>query len=55
MGSGHFTQVVWRASRRLGVGRAVAGDGAVYVVANYDPAGNMIGQYANNVVAKMTY
>ncbi|XP_055535511.1 uncharacterized protein LOC129724548 [Wyeomyia smithii] len=45
---GHFTQVVWKASRELGVGMAVNGSN-VYVVCNYDPAGNYKNQYAANV------
>nr|KAG5689608.1 hypothetical protein BaRGS_032366 [Batillaria attramentaria] len=49
MGSGHFTQVVWKGSRELGVGKAKDGKGKVIVVANYRPAGNMIGTYRENV------
>uniref|UniRef100_A0A182NHH1 SCP domain-containing protein n=1 Tax=Anopheles dirus TaxID=7168 RepID=A0A182NHH1_9DIPT len=45
---GHFTQVVWKKSRRLGVGVAVQGTRA-YVVCNYDPPGNFNGQYSQNV------
>ncbi|XP_058064882.1 Golgi-associated plant pathogenesis-related protein 1-like [Anopheles bellator] len=41
---GHFTQVVWKTSRRLGVGIAKKGTN-VYVVCNYDPPGNFTGQY----------
>uniref|UniRef100_A0A182P3P6 SCP domain-containing protein n=1 Tax=Anopheles epiroticus TaxID=199890 RepID=A0A182P3P6_9DIPT len=45
---GHFTQVVWKNSRRLGVGIAVRGTN-VYVVCNYDPPGNYGGQYPSNL------
>ncbi|XP_062549524.1 Golgi-associated plant pathogenesis-related protein 1-like [Armigeres subalbatus] len=45
---GHFTQVVWKNSKRLGVGIAKTGNN-VYVVCNYDPPGNYGGQYAANV------
>lgn len=39
---GHYTQLVWRATRRVGC--AVAGDGYREVwVCNYDPPGNYIG------------
>ncbi|XP_064616338.1 uncharacterized protein LOC135480434 isoform X2 [Liolophura sinensis] len=48
-GTGHFTQVVWKGSREFGVGKARGRDGKVYVVANYRPAGNMIGEYEKNV------
>uniref|UniRef100_A0A182W810 SCP domain-containing protein n=1 Tax=Anopheles minimus TaxID=112268 RepID=A0A182W810_9DIPT len=45
---GHFTQVVWKKSRSLGVGIAVNGKN-VYVVCNYNPPGNYGGQYPVNV------
>lgn len=45
METGHFTQVVWKASTKLGVGVAcnVGGRGGQYVVAHYNPGGNMTG------------
>uniref|UniRef100_A0A1B0CTI2 SCP domain-containing protein n=1 Tax=Lutzomyia longipalpis TaxID=7200 RepID=A0A1B0CTI2_LUTLO len=49
MGTGHFTQVVWKDSRQLGVGMATNAAGQTYVVANYDPPGNYIGRYAQQV------
>jgi len=52
--TGHFTQVVWRASQELGVGIAQAADGTWYVVGNYRPPGNIINQFATNVL-KPTY
>ena len=49
--AGHFTQVVWKGSREIGVGRAFADKGqSVYVVCNYLPAGNYIGHYKENVL-----
>ena len=39
---------MWAGSRVLGVGLATKG-GKVIVVANYDPAGNVCGQYRDNV------
>jgi len=48
MKTGHFTQVVWAASTRLGVGLARK-EGKVVVVANYDPPGNYRGKYGENV------
>ncbi|KAJ8931022.1 hypothetical protein NQ314_016115 [Rhamnusium bicolor] len=45
----HFTQVVWKNSRELGVGVAKNKKGQTYVVANYDPRGNYIGQFVDNV------
>lgn len=40
---GHYTQVVWRGSYRLGCGKGTCGNGASIIVCNYDPAGNYIG------------
>lgn len=49
---GHFTQVVWKNSARLGCGAAVGKNGACIVVScRYSPAGNYIGDlsFLNNV------
>lgn len=40
--TGHFTQVVWKESRELGIGRAKSADGKMFVVGRYNPAGNNI-------------
>ena len=48
--TGHFTQVVWKSSRELGVGAARSRSGKVYVVANYSPPGNYLGQFPANVL-----
>jgi pathogenesis-related protein 1 len=40
---GHYTQVVWRTSQRLGCAMAACGDAEVWVC-NYDPPGNYIGK-----------
>ncbi|XP_036328947.1 Golgi-associated plant pathogenesis-related protein 1-like [Rhagoletis pomonella] len=50
-GTGHFTQVVWRESRQLGVGIATRGD-TTYVVCNYNPPGNIIGSFDSMVPPK---
>lgn len=47
--SGHFTQVIWKSSELLGVGVAKNRHGRIYVVANYSPAGNFVGDYVENV------
>jgi uncharacterized protein YkwD len=49
-GTGHFTQVVWKNSQEVGFGFARSADGAFYAVANYYPAGNMMGQFKQNVL-----
>ncbi|KAG5897860.1 hypothetical protein JTB14_024894 [Gonioctena quinquepunctata] len=48
LSAGHFTQVVWKDSRELGVAFAKSG-GKIVVVANYYPPGNVIGYFADNV------
>jgi uncharacterized protein YkwD len=48
-GTCHFTQVVWKASRRLGVGVAKSTSGHWFAVCNYDPPGNMSPLFRQNV------
>jgi len=49
--TGHFTQLVWKATKRLGCAKAIgAGSrGGVYLVCNYDPPGNFVGMASFNV------
>uniref|UniRef100_A0A8D0AJU4 SCP domain-containing protein n=1 Tax=Sander lucioperca TaxID=283035 RepID=A0A8D0AJU4_SANLU len=51
--TGHFTQVVWKDSKELGVGMATDGH-KVFVVGQYRPAGNMnmAGYFEKNVLPK---
>lgn len=50
-GTGHFTQVVWKGTTEVGFGKAKSIDGCkVYVCGSYRPAGNMIGDFKNNVL-----
>jgi pathogenesis-related protein 1 len=46
--TGHFTQVVWRDSRLLGCGTATC-EGKRLWVCNYDPPGNVKGEYQDEV------
>ena len=48
MDTGHFTQVVWNATQKLGTGIA-AGKNGLFVVARYFPPGNMLDSFAENV------
>lgn len=41
---GHYTQVVWRDSVRLGCGRVKCTNGLFFITCNYDPAGNWEGE-----------
>ncbi|XP_043722081.1 pathogenesis-related protein 1B-like [Telopea speciosissima] len=41
---GHYTQVVWKNSVRLGCGRVTCNSGGTFITCNYDPPGNYVGQ-----------
>lgn len=43
-GVGHYTQIVWRDTRRVGCATSAC-KGNLVVVCNYDPPGNYIGEY----------
>ncbi|QRV80667.1 cysteine-rich Secretory family protein [Ceratobasidium sp. AG-Ba] len=54
----HWTQVVWKSTTKLGCYMATCAPGTIfdasygsasYVVCNYSPAGNVIGQFPQNV------
>jgi len=51
--TGHFTQVVWKDTKELGVGVAKSKSGKVFVVTNYSPPGNFIGKYKENVPRRL--
>jgi pathogenesis-related protein 1 len=40
---GHFTQVVWRVTQKVGCGAAKSLDGSFYLVCDYWPGGNILG------------
>lgn len=44
----HFSQLVWKNSKKLGVGHAYTGQ-KLFVVAFYKPPGNIRGQFNTNV------
>jgi hypothetical protein len=53
MATGHFTQLVWKSSTRLGLGLAAGKHGrsnAYYCVAEYSPPGNYANEFRENVL-----
>ena len=51
-GTGHFTQVVWIDSVEVGVAKASNASGTQFVVARYNPPGNVLGHFPQNVKPK---
>lgn len=49
-GTGHFTQVVWRDTKTVGLHVETTPEGVFWVAANYGPAGNMQGKFQANVL-----
>jgi pathogenesis-related protein 1 len=41
---GHYTQLVWKDTKQVGVGVAACADGSTVWVAHYNPAGNVAGE-----------
>ena len=41
---GHYTQIVWKNTRKIGCARVVCDNGDVFMTCNYDPPGNYIGE-----------
>lgn len=45
----HFTQIIWKSTRELGMSAAVGKDGSLKVVARYSPVGNWLNEFRENV------
>ncbi|KAG9448267.1 hypothetical protein H6P81_014395 [Aristolochia fimbriata] len=41
---GHYTQIIWRTSQKMGCERVNCPSGDTYVTCNYDPPGNYVGE-----------
>lgn len=44
-----MTQLLWKSSQKLGVGVSVGANHMYYIVANYDPPGNIKGVFKRNL------
>lgn len=47
--TGHFTQLVWKATTAVGCGSRLCGTRGWYLVCEYWPRGNVVGQFAEQV------
>ena len=43
--TGHYTQMIWKNTKEVGVGIGTCPAGGVIIVANYNPTGNYMGEY----------
>ena len=51
-GTGHFTQVIWKSTKKIGIAKQTRMHGnmkCTYIVARYSPAGNIHGEFEKNV------
>ena len=48
-GASSFAQLVWKSSKYIGLGVSKDTKGGTYIVANFYPAGNVAGQFQDNV------
>ncbi|KAI0509090.1 CAP domain-containing protein [Xylaria bambusicola] len=47
--TGHFTQLVWKATRSVGCDRSLCGEKGWHLVCEYWPPGNVLGAFKNEV------
>lgn len=48
--AGQFTQLVWKGSHSMGIAMVKGKSGRIVIVANYNPPGNIMGQFMDNVL-----
>ena len=45
-----FTALVWKHTTKIGIGATRKSDGYIYIVVQFSPAGNVGGEFVNNVL-----
>ncbi|KAL0943577.1 extracellular scp domain protein [Colletotrichum truncatum] len=53
--TGHFTQLVWKNTTDVGCARKLCNDNAWYLVCEYWPRGNVLGQFEYSVDEKVSF
>lgn len=48
--AGHFTQLVWKGTKSMGIAMVKGKSGRIVIVAYYNPPGNIMGQFMDNVL-----
>ncbi|ODM90094.1 Golgi-associated plant pathogenesis-related protein 1 [Orchesella cincta] len=48
--TGNFTQVEWKGTKDVGIAKAISENNETYVVAIYNPSGNVKGEFSSNVL-----
>lgn len=48
--SAHFTAIVWKSTKTLGIAKARGKDGKLFIVATYYPPGNFPSKLRDNVL-----
>lgn len=46
--SGHFSQMIWKSTKDIGIGLA-SSNGRFYIVSQYSPPGNILGHFEENI------
>jgi uncharacterized protein YkwD len=51
--TGHFTALIWKDVKKIGYAKMKSKKGQLFIVGHYSPAGNMLGEFEDNVLAPL--